>query len=307
MTQREVLAQLVSTVATAVDDALQCLDEAVQRTDGAVDFFSALGGSADQAHAVHDLVVETRGAAQSLPDALDEVTSAVDLIAPELTPAAAIERLGHAIDRVAAAAEAVTAAAGACQEAERETRELLRGSRTAEDIADYVDDARGFLEEARVGLDGVEGQARAQQEVYRAAVSGAVAGGGVPRLPGFADALPVRRRPDDPTAGVLTTPDGRKIEDVASGKTGPGRGGPGLKAPFRNMMAALDHAEGHAAAVMRARRLREATLYVNNEPCQGPFGCDKVLPHILPEGVRLTVYGPGGYHKTYRGTGKGLA
>jgi hypothetical protein len=32
----------------------------------------------------------------------------------------------------------------------------------------------------------------------------------------------------------------------------------------------VDHAEGHAAAIMRTRGIQEATLYLNNEPCGDP-------------------------------------
>lgn len=126
-------------------------------------------------------------------------------------------------------------------------------------------------------------------------------------MPGFLESLPVRARSSDPTSGVLTTSDGNKISDVSSGWSGPGRGGPGLRRPWRNMMSAVDHAEGHAAASMREHNIREATLYLNNQPCPDiPWGCDRVLPDILPLRSRLTVYGPDGYAKTYEGTGKGI-
>ncbi|GAA3598590.1 hypothetical protein GCM10022235_82990 [Kribbella ginsengisoli] len=51
---------------------------------------------------------------------------------------------------------------------------------------------------------------------------------------------------------------------------------------------------------------REATLYLNNQPCGGPGGCDATLESQLPDGSQLTVYWPGG-HKVYRGNGKGMA
>jgi hypothetical protein len=60
--------------------------------------------------------------------------------------------------------------------------------------------------------------------------------------------------------------------------------------------------------VMRKHKIREAALYVNNRPCPDiPWGCDRVLPEILPRGSRLTVYGPDGFVKTYEGNGKGIA
>ena len=37
--------------------------------------------------------------------------------------------------------------------------------------------------------------------------------------------------------------------------------------------------------------IRHATILINNEPCIGPFGCDTLVPALLPEGASLTVYG----------------
>jgi len=54
-----------------------------------------------------------------------------------------------------------------------------------------------------------------------------------------------------------------------------------------------DHVEGHVAARMRADDgPREVTLVINKAeaPCDDrPFGCDRLLPHIIPNGSRLTV------------------
>jgi len=124
----------------------------------------------------------------------------------------------------------------------------------------------------------------------------------------YLDALPSRATDDGPTDGTLTTVGGVKIEDVQSGQRGPGRGGPGLSPKFARMFTAADHAEGHAAALMRTSDVRHATLYINNRPCDYvPFGCDRILPHILRKGDTLTVYCPDGYVKVYTGNGKGLA
>ena len=62
------------------------------------------------------------------------------------------------------------------------------------------------------------------------------------------------------------------------------------------------------AVHMRNEGITNATVVVNNEVCKGPFGCDTLLPKILPEGSRLTVYGttPDGQPTgaTYLGHGK---
>ena len=62
------------------------------------------------------------------------------------------------------------------------------------------------------------------------------------------------------------------------------------------------HVEAQAAAYLRMSGRREATLYVNNEPCATPpHGCARVLPKMLPPDAKLTVYGPNGFTAVYRG------
>lgn len=62
------------------------------------------------------------------------------------------------------------------------------------------------------------------------------------------------------------------------------------------------HVEAQAAAYLRMNGRREASLYVNQPPCaRKPDGCVAMLPHMLPPGSRLTVFGPDGYLKIYRG------
>ncbi|WP_460662338.1 DddA-like double-stranded DNA deaminase toxin [Kribbella swartbergensis] len=120
------------------------------------------------------------------------------------------------------------------------------------------------------------------------------------------DRLPERPGGRGPTSGILSRTDGRGPIHLVSGQKGPGRGSPGLTGRIAKLQVAGDHVEGHAAALMRrAGAPREATLYLNNKPCPGQYGCDETLPSQLPEGSKLTVYWPGG-HKVYRGTGEGL-
>lgn len=128
-----------------------------------------------------------------------------------------------------------------------------------------------------------------------------------PYYGGYFDALRSRTTDTDPTDGTLTTVDGTKIEEVTSGQRGPAAGGPGLRPPYSQMWTVLNHAEGHAAALMRTRELKHTTLYINNEPCSTPpYGCERVLPRIIPKGSTMTVYGPNGYARVYQGTGEGL-
>lgn len=79
------------------------------------------------------------------------------------------------------------------------------------------------------------------------------------------------------------------------------------------------HVESHAAALMRERGMEERTLYINRAVCPYdypddhpartfPFTCDNYLERMLPPDAKLTVYGPDGFEKVYRGrTGEGEA
>jgi hypothetical protein len=36
---------------------------------------------------------------------------------------------------------------------------------------------------------------------------------------------------------------------------------------------------------------RDVTLLLNNTPCtDDPYGCDRMLPHLIPVGARVNVY-----------------
>jgi hypothetical protein len=57
------------------------------------------------------------------------------------------------------------------------------------------------------------------------------------------------------------------------------------------------HAEMKVAAIIREQHTRtgqaqHATIVINNLPCEGPFGCDELLPTMLPAGCSLTVHAP---------------
>lgn len=65
------------------------------------------------------------------------------------------------------------------------------------------------------------------------------------------------------------------------------------------------HVEIKIAVHMARSGVRHATLVLNNTPCKGRFGCDTLVPVVLPEGSSLTVHGvaPDGrtMMKTYTG------
>ncbi|MFK4084637.1 DddA-like double-stranded DNA deaminase toxin [Kribbella sp. NPDC020789] len=121
--------------------------------------------------------------------------------------------------------------------------------------------------------------------------------------------LPARMKDTDPTHGILI---GNGSPDyIKSGQSGPGAGGPGLVVPYRRMISALDHVEGHTAAILRrAGASKDVTLYLNNRPCPDKMGCYAILEDLLPVGTKLTLYWPesdGLKSDVFRGNGKGLA
>ncbi len=106
------------------------------------------------------------------------------------------------------------------------------------------------------------------------------------------------------THGRWTTPDG-EVRPLVSGygelleeceKAFPDLG---LRRGLPNIAA---HVETKLAAYMRNHNIPTATLIINNWPCEdGPLTCEQVVPALLPEGHTLTVYGPNGFSRTYRG------
>jgi hypothetical protein len=118
-------------------------------------------------------------------------------------------------------------------------------------------------------------------------------------------ALPPRQE-GDPTSGVALIGDeavhlrsGRDASLVAD-----------LHPALANYVAMTDHVESHLAARMRREGIREASLVINNQVCEGRFSCDRLLPDILPVEARLTLYERVGgvlrLRQVYVGTGRGI-
>lgn len=55
------------------------------------------------------------------------------------------------------------------------------------------------------------------------------------------------------------------------------------------------------AVHMRLEGIRSVTVVINHVPCPGEWGCDALVPKILPPGSSMTIHGAGGFLKTYRG------
>jgi hypothetical protein len=90
------------------------------------------------------------------------------------------------------------------------------------------------------------------------------------------------------TSGTLVTEDG--VAYLRSGA------GPGQNFSALEQFVIQKHVEVHAAALMQANGVTEATLYINYPagPCVGPYGCYSLLPELLPEGSLLHVISPAG-------------
>ncbi|MGH3736449.1 MAG: DddA-like double-stranded DNA deaminase toxin [Micromonosporaceae bacterium] len=52
---------------------------------------------------------------------------------------------------------------------------------------------------------------------------------------------------------------------------------------------------------MQREGITHARIVLNNRPCPGRLGCDELLPKFLEAGSTLTVHGPDGFKKTYKG------
>jgi hypothetical protein len=118
------------------------------------------------------------------------------------------------------------------------------------------------------------------------------------------------------TAGILASVDGvTRSKPIWSGVQGPGANAPGLRRDdkvnqWHRLKSAIEHVEGHVAAIMRRDTgPKDAVLVLSQPPCPGPYGCATILPALLPARSRLAVYvvgtdGRTRYWKTYTGTGE---
>jgi Double-stranded DNA deaminase toxin A len=129
-------------------------------------------------------------------------------------------------------------------------------------------------------------------------------------------------KPADRTQGFLWDANGKQLtnpsltvgEDqrLRSGRVPAARAG--LRSEWFPAREFHDHAEAHAAAILRHPGApQEANLVLNNTPCRsrGIYkGCNDMLPGMLPANKRLHVYLTDGEHTwwyaTYDGTGEGV-
>ncbi len=114
--------------------------------------------------------------------------------------------------------------------------------------------------------------------------------------------LPVRARRDK-TRGIWVDPDGNE-HDLISGVDEDAKAAERFIVEEGLDIAPGDvtlgsHVEVKFAMRMRRLGLTDASIVINNRPCEGPYGCDENLEQFLPDGAKLTVYGPDNFKKTY--------
>lgn len=116
---------------------------------------------------------------------------------------------------------------------------------------------------------------------------------------------PEKRHPGTPrqkTHGRWVGPDGQ-VRPIVSGED---EGYAESVKAFRDLGARgipqrASDVEMKLAAYMRNHGVRSAAVVINNTPCPGPFGCDALVPVLLPQGSTLTVHGSNNFTKTYQG------
>ncbi|GAA0251490.1 hypothetical protein GCM10010492_59850 [Saccharothrix mutabilis subsp. mutabilis] len=132
------------------------------------------------------------------------------------------------------------------------------------------------------------------------AAAGPVADGPPKEAQDLLKALPVRTDPTEKTSGFWVDASGTVHGPIHSGRgelreqAVMGLRELGL-APARGTPAVADHVEVQVAIQVREASGADATLAVNNRPCDaGPLSCDRIVPRVLKPGQRLTVHWPGG-------------
>lgn len=215
--------------------------------------------------------------------------------------------VGDSGSKVAEAGAVVASAKARADEVSGELNSL-----GAEGRASVVSGLSGQLEEVQTELSGLGDRLSEIQSAVQAAKNGLNASDGAPTRaspaqsasntptghgrvprPNMARAAAIRDYVDtQKTVGRLTSADGAELGgEIWSGREGPGKGGPGLTKPWRNMETMTEHVEGHVAAIMRRDGHRDAVLYLSRPPCiTQPFGCRWQVENALPAGARLTVY-----------------
>jgi chromosome segregation ATPase len=149
------------------DDAVTALDGAKRAADEALEHFMMLGGSADRAQSVIDLIEDLHREASTLDGLTDEITSALDGVDHAITPEENIAELETVTERIKSTKDATTAVVDAADDAINQTQEHLAGSSRADDLGGQIEEARDELDKGRTAMDGLTAEVKAQQDGFR--------------------------------------------------------------------------------------------------------------------------------------------
>lgn len=278
--------------------ALAALADTADYAERAAENMGRLPGIAHGLRDVKHALETNHRQAQALADQLTPLSGTVEEITTDTTPSQVTAALTPAHEKLGQQVIATMRAKAALGDIETLIRRNLEGGQP-EHLLYRVGKARSVLDAIQQRLDKAKTATEAVLANARTAgtteTTAAGARGQEPLsyVRRIAAALPDAGAK---TVGQLVDRSGQPLSGVLwSGEDGPGRGAPGIRRdgpkPWADMTTVLQHVEGHAAAVLRRPDApTEAVLVVSRPPCDGRFGCDRILPDTLPRRTRLWVY-----------------
>lgn len=266
---------------------------------------------------------------------LSEASRSMAAVVHQPSPQEAITALTPVVATLATVDGRIAGAAAAIDGARRHVTAVLQGGQPAPTLARLQQilhvlaaaRSRGLV--ARQHVDTALAQARQIGELGKIVTGGGRDTSRPPNTPGISlsppeapassEPLPEwvteaardlpRRQAKEPTSGVALI--GGKRISMKSGRDSAAAAD--LKPAYQLIATTTDHLEAKLAARMRRERVTHAAVITNNPPCDyTPYGCEKILPRLLPAGAQLVVYvrdddGQVRHWRTYTGNGKAIA
>lgn len=237
---------------------------------------------------------------------------------------ASLGDLGDALRRVLAAVDRSIAAHHQASNLAEQARELLSVAGSGSNQAD-VEQACAWFTRVIEGITEPEGQvstlATVADEIrsylQRHGITHEIAGGRTPAgrqpSPGPAEQVealrsqlppPVQSGSGQKTHGRWFTPGSDQARSIVSGEDAESaevwRALQDARFPEKGPPITITHVETKLAVRMRRENIKHASVVINYIPCRLKWGCDNLVPVLLPEGCTLTVYRPN-YRKTFTG------
>lgn len=304
-------------VATGLGMARAALADAADYAERAAEKVARLPGVARGIRAIQQAIEADREQVKILADRVAPLARIIEAVTTDYTPAQVTAALKPVTARLGRQIVDTMRTRAALGDTETLIRRNLDGGRP-EPLLYRVGTARSMLEAVRSRLDkakkaadGVLSAARAAGAADQTGPAGDSGqeppaapppGAGEPEPLGDDPPSYIRRvaadlpDPGTKTVGRLVDRSGNLLSGVLwSGKEGPGRDAPGIRTdgpkPWARMKTVRQHVEGHAAAVLRRPGAPdEAVLVLTREPCDGQYGCDRIMPETLRPDTRLWVY-----------------